>query len=293
MNKKIIIKNFIVFLTGFVIPYIFVSIYFIFNNALGSFFFYNYEFNVMAVLKYNSRHVKEYVKFFWKNETLFYLFSLLGIIYFLIYFVKNKSNIFLNKKYILLLVITLVTSSGALTGLYSQYFLIFLPFLAIITSIFIVNIFNYLTKKDLMYKIAFISVVSILFVQLINSKINNTYLSNSSINVKQKELVNYILKKTNRNEPVLFIWCKWGGYVFNSDLQFFWFENENFRNYYKEISGYDVYGNSLITKLKARNVRYIIGSGKRISLVLSKNAYNYFVRNYKQSKEFKDLWIRI
>ena len=53
-----------------------------------------------------------------------------------------------------------------------------------------------------------------------------------------------------------------------------------------------MYGNSLIKKLKGKNVKYIIGSKQRISMVLSKSAFNYIKNNYKPSKEFEYLWIK-
>ena len=292
-NKKIIIKNCIYFIIGFCVPYIIISIYFILNHAFGNFLFFNYEFNVVAAFEYSSKHVKEYIKFFGKNETLFYLFSLIGIIYFIIAFKKGKSIIYRNNKHFFLLVITLVTCSGALIGLYSQFYLIFLPLLSIIVSILIINIFRYLENKNAAYKLGYTIIVLLLFIQILNSKINNTYFTSSKEIIQQKEQIDYMLTNTKRSEPILFIWCKWGGYVFNSDLQFFWFENENFKSYYKKICGYDVYGDSLIKKLREKNVKYIIGYQNKISSILSKNAYDYVMRNYRKCQNYDGLWIRI
>ena len=191
------------------------------------------------------------------------------------------------------MIITLVTSSGALVGLYSQFYLIFLPLLSIFGSILIIKISAYLKNKSSVYQVVYGFIVLLLFTQLLNSKIKNTFFVKSPKSTKQMEFLDYVLKNSKRSEPVLFLWCEWGGYVFNSDIQYFWFENEKFISYYKKIAGYDVFGNSLIDKLKGKNVKYIIAPEYRFSTVLSKRAHDYVLKNYKRSKKFDDLWIRI
>lgn len=292
-DKRIALKNIILIFSGFLFTYLIVVTYFIIHHAVGQFFFCNYEFNVIAALKYHSRNLGDYIRLFVYHQTSFVIVVLLGFFFFIIFLMKNKEETLQNKKYLLLFTISIITSLSAITGLYEQLYLVFLPFLSVVASFGVIQLYKYWKVSIGVKKLAAVTILVFTFAQLVFANKEDTDFHKTKKLIYQETLANYVLENSKRSEPVFFVWNGGGGYVFNYDLQYYWFENEKFRFYYKKIVGYNVYGEHLIKKLEGEKVKYIVGEKNHIREVLSQNAYNYVMKNYKRSKKLKTLWIRV
>lgn len=290
-ERRTIINNILILLWGNVTAFILVSLYFLLNNSFSEFFFYNYEFNLIALKEYHSRNLREYAGILLKQQTVFVFASAAGII---ISFLKliNKSKVENYKQLLFVFVITVLTSSTIFLGLYKQQYLVFLPLL----SVMIYHVVDYIIHSvNQKYKPLLIltSFTLLLSGNLLWASISETFFVQSEEQKQQNTLTEYILNNTKRTEPVLFLWNNYGGYMFNEDVQFFWLENEGFKTLFNRISGYEVFGQNLISKLKEKNVKYLITQRKHLQAVLSEEAFEFVLKNYNNENEFNGrLWVR-
>jgi hypothetical protein len=290
-NKKEIVVNGLLILSGIAVVFTIIAFYFYINNSFNEFFFYNYEFNLIALMEYHSRNLKEYAGVLIKSQTVFVLAGIVALLGFIIS-LKSWKQLNNNPSKLFIFIITIVTSSTIFLGLYKQQYLLFLP----LVSVVIINFINMLLNKADENKINILipsAVIILLFGNLLYASISETPFVQKEEQKQQNKLTQFILDNSERTEPVFFLWNNCGGYMFNEDVQYYWLENEGFRTLFNRIVRYEVFGDSLINNLQRKNVRYLITPQKHLKMVLSEDAFNYVLRNFNNENEFNGcLWIR-
>lgn len=290
-NKKEIIIDGLIILSGIVFIFSIIALYFHYKNSFTEFFFYNYEFNLIALMEYHSRNLKEYAGVLIKSQTTFVLACITSLLIYISNLTSRK-ELNDNPEKLFIVIVTIVTSSTIFLGLYKQQYLLFLPLLAVV----IFNLVNILMNKVYANKMNVLLpslLIILLFGNLLYASIYETPFKQSEEQKQQNKLTQFILDNYERDEPVFFLWNNQGGYMFNEDVQYFWLENEGFRTLFNRIVGYEVFGDSLINNLQQKNVRYLVTSQKHLKMVLSEDAYKYILLNFSNENEFNGyLWIR-
>ncbi len=290
-EHKKIVPELITLFSGNVTAFVIVALYFYLNNSFKEFFFYNYEFNFIALKEYHSRNLREYAGILLKQQPVFVLAALTAMIITLKkLFTKNVDEE--SRKVLFVFVISALTSATIFLGLYKQQYLIFLPLLCVVIYQLIMYLSTY-NRQNLNHRLLKSITIVLLTGSLLWASISETYFVPSEEQKQQNNLTQFILDKSERTEPVLFLWNNYGGYMFNEDVQFFWLENEGFKPLFNKISGYDVFGNNLIEILKKKNVRFLVTQQKHLKAVLSPGAFEFILQNYNNENEFNGrLWIR-
>ncbi len=291
---KKILKSISLLFIGGITSFILISVYFIINKSFTEFLFYNFEFNLIAILKYHSQQAPYYVKQMIFKQPVFLIFTLIGIYLLGKKIVQNYKSDFIDhsKAELYLLVVSVVTAFSALLGMYMQHYLQFLTLLSIFTVYAIKELYRILYENKLIsHKLIYVVSIFILTFNLIYAEYKETPLKKSVKLISQEKLTTFILQNTNRAEPILFIWNNCGGFMFNEDIQYYWMENEGFGKYFNKINGYEVFGDSLITNMKTKKVNYIIAGEDELKNVLSKDALSYIKDNYTANYNgYKCLW---
>ncbi len=185
-------------------------------------------------------------------------------------------------EHVLFLWVTAGSTSTILLGMYSQSFLVFLPLLAILCAYGATRVFR-LLKINTGELLVFSPILLLLFfvpmedylVERLNSIDREPVLLQ-----EQKDLSRFMLKHTQRSEPVFFFWNVCGGYVFNEDVQYYWSYNLLHGETARAIAGYDVYGDDLIRALEDKKVRFIIADPGEHRDLLSPRSRQYIENNY-------------
>ncbi|MEO8399342.1 MAG: glycosyltransferase family 39 protein [Ignavibacteriaceae bacterium] len=292
IDLKILYADLLLIFLGSLTSFIIISIYFISIGAFQQFWFYNFEFNLIAILKYHTSHSGYYLKYLLKHQIGFIIFTLFGFVLILKKFISEKENH--DKKMLFLFIVSVITSASSLLGMYQQHYLQFLPLLSVICAFTINKSAElFFTNQTLIKKIVSFVAIIFLIVNLVQDEIWQTPWHESAKLKSQRSLTNFILKNTKRSEPIFFIWNNCGGYIFNEDVQYYWTENENLGKYFNRIKGYDVFGDALIKNMKTKNVRFIVAEEQELKNVLSPKAFNFIKNNYISNfNGYKCLWKR-
>ncbi|QQS34857.1 MAG: glycosyltransferase family 39 protein [Ignavibacteriales bacterium] len=290
-NRNRINKEGLMIALGIILMFTVIASYFIINNAFDEYIFYNFEFNLIALMEYHSRNLRELAGVFIKSQTVFVLSGIAAVAFLLSALIKSRFKVN-DKKYLFLFVITLVSSTTIFLGLYKQQYILFLPFISILIF-YIFKIFidkAHINKRYIYYSMIF---VILLYGNILYSAIEDTPFKKTTEQKNQNALTRFVIDNTDRSDPVFFLWNNCGGYMFNEDVQYFWLENEGFKSFYNRIVGYEVFGDRLIEKFEKKNVRYIVSPEKHLKNVLSEKAFTYILNNFSNENEFNGcLWIR-
>jgi len=272
-------------------------LYFALNGVLYDFLFYAYQFPFMVLTSKRPNLPGEYLLFFFKNQLSFLLLSIPGfglLLKTIIDNYKNKKNF---QKLIFLFITTVVTLSTSILPLYKQQYLTFLPFLALTAIYGFVRIHLMLKKRMDFNKIQLgieFSLIILLFAGLLPASLNSMLLfQNEQKLTEQKNLTEYIIKNTSRNEKIMIVWTDAGGYMFNDDLQYYWYAAEDTPRLFNQIRGYDVFGEHLVRLIQEQQLRYIIARPWEFQKAWPDGyVFNFVNHFYYQHDKLPGLWVR-
>lgn len=274
-----------VFSFGFLSIFALFILYFASANALNEFFFYNFNFNFTALFKSQARSINSYVVFFLRDQLVYVLSLFPGFMAVFHRLVAGGLKTGGDKpKLVLFMTMTLILSTTLFLGLYKQQFLLFLPFLSVTSAFGLHQLGIWSRRRSAHIKVVYALVFVFVFISLVDSGKQLTRLAGKDVLEKQVKLTSYILKKTERDEPVLFTWNYCGGYVFNEDVQYYWMTSEGYYLLFSEKEGFDLFGSRLTRLMDEKNVGYIISS-KEYFKSYPPEAYNYINRNYNTLME--------
>lgn len=182
----------------------------------------------------------------------------------------------------LFLFVTVFCSSGIFFGLHAQFFLMFLPLLAIASGVGMIRIFNMWGHSSIRGVIFSMIVLSAFFLPMESHLMSQVqyFRTNTQLLDLQKATTNFVLENTQREESVGYFWNLCGGYVFNQDPQYYWWFDEMHGKVHQVIEGHDVYGTGFINALKQANVKYISAYPYELRWLLSGETKDYLTSNY-------------
>jgi len=214
--------------------------------------------NFVVLEKVQDYFIKFYEEsFLWNvipTAGLFLLLSLGGIV---LLFKRNLAQ--KKKEEMFLLFITVGCLATAPFGFWTQYYLVFAPFLTIFCILFIRAIVIRMQHK-LARRVMVVLFSGVLVISLLQRpSYDQQQLLTRDLLEMQRTETNAILQQTNRYEAVGFFWNMYcGGYVFNRDVQYYAIVDPIFRNVYADLEGRDVLGYEYIRSLQDQNVRFIV-----------------------------------
>lgn len=209
---------------GFLLPIIFISIYFLEQNSFKEFIASNIFTNFKIFANKSKRAYSFFADIFFSKDIVLTLLIIPGI------FFIDKFNLKQN----ILLSTFIFSLYGSLKGFYPHYALIFLPFASIFITHFLYKLYK-LAKNQKKLSIFFLLSI-ILCINLTNHKkilfLKKAY---KHFALTQQELtLEWILKHTNRNDEVGKFDNNCIAYIFNKDaLPQNWFL---FNEYNKELN---------------------------------------------------------
>ena len=210
------------------------------------------------------------------TTVLLLLFSALGI--FFIFRENSKKN---DERKELFLLIAVGSTSSVFIGPWENYYVVFLPFLAVACAYFMEKILQALPVRG---ELAMVIAPFILGVLLLSFKIpsQNSYdaMLLSFPLQSQEYNTDYILKKINNEEAVGFFWNNCGGFVFNRDVQYYWIFDTVFGNTYLSLTGIDQYGSQYVEALQEKKVVYIIAMQDEVKSLFSQDTQDFILKNY-------------
>lgn len=235
------------------------AVYLFTSVGFKEYFMLNWELNFHFLNKFSPfKYFHQAVK----ENIITCFFYLVGSLY-LVKFKKIRIAYFLSVG--LLLSVMFVRSP------YTQYYMMSIPFISIISAFSI----NHIFKKSFLILIVVLA-LSVLPLGILSSKIDMS-------NKGQLSKINYVLLKTDKNDFVYDGDTRFN--VFRKDLDFFWFsvnsENRGLATY-KKLYGYEYDVNNLIKKVEPA----IISDYELNTLD------GYIDLNYKKSEKFNDLFIK-
>ncbi len=292
-NRKKIISDLILLLLGMALITILFSLYFLYHNALLEFLFYNIWFN-FTVLFTQTYNFIDYSYYFMKHQAAFVLITVLGLIL-MGYDLMNLEKLFSEKRIIIFVfLITIITSLSASLGLYQQFYLIFLPLLSIVASYGVFTIQKFLKNAlSPIFSCLLLSfIVATLFTSLVSETISKTPKIHSEKLFQQKALTNFVLSHSKRTDPLFYTWTDTGGYIFNADIQYFWMTSLGYDRHFSQLSGYNIFGQTLVNLIEQKKVDYLISDKNELIKVLSKEAYTHIENNFYSHDNYKSLWVR-
>ena len=219
--------------------------------------------------------------FYWKeilhHQFPILVFSCIGFVLLLWEGLKKRNAI-----HLFFLWVTAGCASTILLGMYSQSFLPFLPLIAILCAYSLARISVLLSSARYVFLIAGPLLVIFLFLpmeQYLLVKLNNIDREPVLLQ-EQKDLARFMIKNTDRTEPVFFFWNVCGGYVFNEDVQYYWSYNRLHGETARAVTGYDVYGVDFIRALENKKVRFIIADPGETRDLISASTQQYIAEKY-------------
>lgn len=192
------------------------------------------------------------------------------------------------------LFVTLASASGALIGLFSQFYISFLPLVAILIAYAFTRISAWCKSSWQPFvffgilALYFIPMEQVLFkeIQLMSSQPWNSTLAEMFADartiIEQKEILEYSLFTTKRSESMGYFWNGCGSFTFNEDVQYYWSYSLLHGDTSRALVGYDTYGSVYVEALKEQNVQYINASENEINSLHSSDTRTYILQNYER-----------
>ena len=199
---------------GFLLPIIFISIYFLEQNSFKEFIDSNIFFNFKFFANKNKRAYSFLANIFFSKDIV--LTSLIIPSILIIDKLKLKQNILLSS--------FIFSLYGSLKGFYSHYALIFLPFASIFITHFLYKLYK-LAKHKKKLSIFFLLIIILCITFINQKKLLFFKKAFKHFALTQQELtLDWMLKNTNRNDEVCKMENKCIAYIFNKDaLPHNWF----------------------------------------------------------------------
>jgi hypothetical protein len=275
-------------------------IYFAANGALFEFFYYNYVWNILlnffwATGDQSAYHDEtaglavDYLKFFIRDQLPFLLLAITGAILWLFRLRATSVGLVKQKEW-LFAITTAGTTLGWALNLFSQYFLIFLPFWSILIAYAMERLHQLLVGKNrLSAAMTSGAIATVATAVMLWHTANNTPFERVKLAKDQRIFTEQFVAMTEREEPVAVIWSLCGGYMFNRNVQYHWAAMPAISSIVEATSGEHPFGQSFIDSMERQQVRYVVGMGEWMTEGLSDEALEYLRDNFEYSH---CLWTR-
>ncbi len=257
---------------GIFTVFIAVAFYFLLKNSLGDFLYYYAAYNFY--LYFIKASIDERV-FVILLPLVFstYSFWILSVIGLSQFYRKNE------KRLTFFVYLSILTSMTALMRIWSQWYLMFLPLLAVAAG----HAFSRLlidVKKNAALLAALLFVFIIQTCSSYSSFLDGTYPTNK----RQTALTEYVMKITQPDEKIFFTWNALGGYMFRPQLSYYWYRTNIFKS--SKIARRYGYGDEILNGGAS-----VIVSRKNEMDVLSDETRRYIHKHYIEHGSFPGLWI--
>ena len=275
-------------------------IYFWANDALFDMVYYNFIWNVQANYYWSTELgsalpndkmsiAVEYALFFAQNQLAFLLLTVLGVTLW-VGKLRESTDQAARQQAWLFIFVTIGTSFGWLTGQYSQFFLMFLPFWSILVGYALVNIAGLIPQLKGNARSAFtILIAAAAGVGMLWYSVSNTTFKEETLMRVQKEFTRWFIEHVDRDEPVVLTWSSCGGYMFNPSIGHHWVAMPIVSDIVEKFTGKHPFDESFINQMEDLQVRYVIGSPGWKTDGLTDGALEYLNANFDYSA---CLWTR-
>lgn len=243
--------------------------YFYVNDGLTDFLYYNYLFSLQLAYYWavgdqsaygvgEAGLAVEYAIFFIRNQLPFVLLVLVGVLAWVPRLSTGSAAA--RRANALFLIATLGATTGWVANLFSQFFLVFLPLLAVFAAFG----FSWLAtgircRWQQTGRIAIGTLATLAAVMMLWYPVSHAPLAPTNWLTAQIAFTDKMVSLTERDEPVGVIWSTCGGYIFNRNVGYYWVAIPGATNIIEIISGEHPYGPAFIEQMEARQVRYVIG----------------------------------
>ncbi|MFH1403251.1 MAG: glycosyltransferase family 39 protein [Candidatus Altiarchaeota archaeon] len=251
-------RNILSLISGMLVVFLLLCIYFLSYGALSEFIYYNTWFNLHAFMNHNNDNFSSIMLFLMETQPLFVAAGLGGLLMLGWGLIIPGSRGPGYSRRLLLFTSSLVAVFSAPLGLYPQHYLLILPLLSVTSA------YAFLWLKQALEDVnstGFLYVFSLFFffASMIFASVSYTPYAPSDILISQVELTEFILRNTSRDEPVpLLVWNNCGGFVFNEDIQYYWSSSMDMEDVFEMDEGYDVFGEHLTRLMGEKKVRYVL-----------------------------------
>lgn len=273
-----------------------VLLYFVFVDGLYKYFESNYLFNFIEITRDSNPWV---FPFFWnifmQHQLTFMVACGIGLLALCVHTVLNRSN-----KLVFFTIITLGSTSGVLIGLFTQFYLMFFPFLAITVAFALARLCASVRSNVFLNAAVALSVSMLLFIPLERTLLHELSLmrfdAQSMIEAnftnlpfysvpQQRDMIEHILAVTDRTEPIGYFWNACGIFTFNSDVQYYWSYMHLHGDVFEALTGEDAFGAQYVRALEDKKVRYITANPQEWQGVASRSTREYILSNYQYVSE--------
>jgi len=272
-------------------------IYFAANGALVDLFYFNYVWNFLLNYHWSTiwggkLHGEEAGVslrnwyFFVDNQWPMLVLGVAGIVAWLTALLQPSSHLSRPAGW-LILVAGSGSSLGWMLNQHSQYFLMFLPFWALLAAYVLTQLASWsgagAAGRWVSAALAIVAAAVVL-----NYSVRQTPFSEAEMLTNQKATSAFV-RMTSRDEPVGILWNQCGGYMFNPHVGFYWVAMPYISEVIEAIDGEHPFDQAYIDRLETENVRYVIGMEEWMVEGLSDKALAYLRANFDYSP---CLWTR-
>lgn len=227
------------------------AVYFWHVRALDQAIYFNTRYNFWLMRHGFSNTTLEYSVFFGVYQTMFVMLLTLSIGFALLKIRTLDQDA--DERTAIFAVLCLLCLSAPLAGLYSQFYLAFLPVLAIGVAWGIEQVLK--PARD--WRRTMLAALIVFGFE--RSVVADTPWRMTQRQIQQRELTEYVLQNTSRDEAIGFFWNECGGYMFNDDVQYAWLAAEDIPGFYHHVTKRNLYGLDFVHALETKHVRYIVG----------------------------------
>ena len=277
-----------IILTGLLLPFILITGYFVWHDALYEFYYSNTVFNLELMRDEFSTQKRlggifrnsTLIKFGKENWSLAF-FALVGLLQLLDLRSRKSEDNEVGQETLFLVSVTLCTSALAFMPFYSQIYLIFLPLGALLAGYALIRLTEQIPRVPRVG--VFMTLVLVAFLPVLKSLLSAAPFTETERLRAQIDRSQYIVEETAYEEPVAHVWNGCGGYVFNKSPGYFWYLGPAWSGSYVSFKGYDNVGAQFVKALEERDVRFIVASKGREFDGLTLEARTYIEANYSYS----------
>ncbi len=290
-------------LGGIFTPALLLSGYFLYEGALGSFWFYQLPYNFILIF-YHPDMFEKFATLLKEEQSIFICFVVLGMTSLWLRGFSWQVNVADNKEvswsfsftrkdldyiedtHLCFFFIFAFTGGSVFLGHYSQYYLIFLPLSSIFGAYFFVRVLN--APKSTMKNITLIFLALLYFSELFTN-LNIGRLDGGYRNQReQKRLFEYVMSSSSPNDKMFYTKGPVSAYIFRPHLTYYWLDVG--QSVYNMVEGREVFGDDLIKLLQEEKCLFIMVSSKGTSL-LPPQTQAFIQENYVPDKYFTSLLV--